>query len=213
MARDDFDQEDERTTHTTRRNIPQTDRLARDNEEEYTGPLRQDWRSSRTTRPRRRNTTLPSSRQEFVIWLQRGGWRIVAVAAAVVFILILFLILNRQSRALPNNSTAGGTLPTADLSSGVAPTAGGAALGNVAPTSAPTTTEGAKFRVTGTETQGLFLRSDADQNSTILTTLPEGTEVTVIGEDKPGPNYTWKHIRAPDGTEGWAAADFLQPVQ
>jgi uncharacterized protein YgiM (DUF1202 family) len=157
---------------------------------------------------------LPSSRQEFVIWLQRGGWRIVAVAAAVVYILILLLILNRQSRALPGNSTAGSTLPTADLSSGVEPTAGsGAALANVAPTSAPTTAEGAKFRVTGTDTDGLFLRSDADQNSTILATLPEGTEVTVIGEDKPGPNYTWKHVRASDGTEGWAAADFLKPVQ
>ena len=215
MALDDFDQEDERTTRTSRRNVPQTERL-RDTDDfgEHPGPLRQDWRSSRTTRRPRRSTTLPSSRQEFVLWLQHGGWRIVAIAAAVVFVLILALVLNRRARELPGNSTASNARPTAGLSTGAAPTTGsGAALGNVAPTSAPTAVQGVQFRVNGTGTDGLFLRSDADQNSTILATLPEGTVVTVIGEDKSGPNYTWKHVRAPDGTEGWAAADFLQPAQ
>jgi hypothetical protein len=212
MAVDDYDQEDERAARATRRDVPHTDRLARD-DEAYTGPLRQDWRSSRTMRRPRRNTTLPSSRQEFVIWLQRGGWRIVAIAAAVVFVIILALILNRQARELPNNSTAGNALPTAGLSTGAEPTVGGAAAETSAPTSAPPAAQGAQFRVTGTETEGLFLRADADQNSTVLMTLPEGTVVTVIGEDKSGPNYTWKHVRAPDGTEGWAASDYLQPVQ
>lgn len=214
MAPDDFEQEDERPARTTRR-VPQTERLARNDDDfsEHTGPLRQDWRSSRTTRRYRRSAALPSSRQEFALWLQHGGWRIVAIAAAVVFVIILALVLNRRSRELPNNSTAD-VLPTAGLSAGVEPTAGvGASLGNVSPTSAPTAAEGAQFRVNGTETDGLFLRSDASLDSTVLATLPEGTLVTVIGEDKPGPNYTWKHVRAPDGTEGWAAADFLQPAQ
>ncbi len=216
MANDDFDQEDDRTARATRRNVPQTERLSRNDDEfgEHTGPLRQDWRSSRTTRRPRRSTTLPSSRQEFVLWLQHGGWRIVAIAAAIVFVIILALVLNSRSRELPNNSTAGSTLPTADLSLGGEPTAGvGASLGNVSPTTAPTTAQDVQFRVNGTGTEGLFLRSDASTDGTILTTLPEGTLVTIIGEDQPGPNYTWKHVRAPDGTEGWAASDFLQPAQ
>lgn len=215
MALDDFEQEDERPTRTTRRSVPQTERLRdTDDSGEHTGPLRQDWRSSRTTRRPRRSATLPSSRQEFALWLQHGGWRIVAIAAAIVFVIILALVLNRRARELPNNSTADSALPTAGLSTGVEPTVGaGVSLGNVSPTSAPTASQGATFRVNGTGTDGLFLRSDADQNSTILATLPEGTVVTVIGEDKPGPSYTWKNVRAPDGTEGWAAADFLQPAQ
>lgn len=216
MALDDFDQEDERPTRTTRRNVPQTERLARNDDDfsEQTGPLRQDWRSSRTARRPRRSTALPSSRQEFALWLQHGGWRIVAIAAAVVFVVILALVLNRRARELPNNSTADNALPTAGLSTGVEPTAGvDSSLGNVSPTGVPTAAQGAQFRVNGTETQGLFLRSDASTDATILATLPEGTLVTVIGEDKPGPNYTWKNVRAPDGTEGWAAADFLQPAQ
>jgi hypothetical protein len=72
---------------------------------------------------------------------------------------------------------------------------------------------GAQFRVTGTGELGLFLRADHNTNGEPVKTLPEGTVVTIIGEDFSGPDRVWKNIRDPEGTEGWVAADFLKPAQ
>jgi len=47
---------------------------------------------------------------------------------------------------------------------------------------------------------------------TPIKTLPEGTIVTVVGEDSVQPDRVWKRVRDPEGAEGWAAADYLAPV-
>ena len=72
--------------------------------------------------------------------------------------------------------------------------------------------EGAQFRVTGTGSEGLFLRKDPNSDTPPLKTLAEGTIVMIIGEDFSAPDRVWKKVRDPDGAEGWAAADWLKPV-
>jgi uncharacterized protein YgiM (DUF1202 family) len=81
------------------------------------------------------------------------------------------------------------------------------------PTSVPLATTGARFRVTGTGTEGLFLRPEPTTDGAPIATLPEGSEVTIIGEDSVKPDRVWKHVRDAGGAEGWVAADFLQPIQ
>jgi hypothetical protein len=41
--------------------------------------------------------------------------------------------------------------------------------------------------------------------------LVEGTAVVVIGSDQQVDGMDWMQVRAPDGTPGWMAADFLGP--
>jgi hypothetical protein len=77
---------------------------------------------------------------------------------------------------------------------------------------APASTPGARFRVFNTGGTGLSVRPEPTTNSQPLKTLPEDTIVTIIGDDSVGPDRVWKHVRDPDGAEGWVGADFLQPV-
>ena len=45
-----------------------------------------------------------------------------------------------------------------------------------------------------------------------IKTLPEGTIVTIIGADYVDQATIWKHVRDPDGTEGWVMSPWVQPV-
>jgi hypothetical protein len=65
------------------------------------------------------------------------------------------------------------------------------------------------FIVTGTSGEGLFLRPQPSSQGDPLTTLPDGTRLEQIGDDVPGGDYVWRHVRAPDGQEGYVAVDFL----
>ena len=212
MSREEHDPQDARTTRSSRRNIQATDRLP-PNDPDHAAPVNPNWRGERTSGRGRKTREIPSSRQEFMLWLQYGGWRIIAIVAAVALLAIIGLIFLRAAPrplSLPE--------PTAEASQGASPLE---ALPTVTPfTSQPTavvTTQGAgggaQFRVFNTGTQGLFLRPNPNTNDPALKTLPDGTIVTIIGEDSSGPDYVWKHVRDPEGTEGWAASDFLQPAQ
>ncbi|NJN67742.1 MAG: SH3 domain-containing protein [Chloroflexaceae bacterium] len=68
------------------------------------------------------------------------------------------------------------------------------------------------FVVANTGGQGLFLRSDHSVNSTVLETLPDGTQVEQVGEDFAGAEYVWRQVRAPDGQVGWVSVDWLAPA-
>ena len=216
---DDFDIDDERTTSTTRRQSGHTDRLP-SREVPHGEPVREDWLSSRTSArsatngKRRRNNTVPSSRQEFALWLQYGGWRTVAIVVGATFaaIVLMVLVANRANAPRPFPSAQptfeagfGGsdpaTLPTLDP------------LAEPTITPAPQPPVAVEFRVFGTTGQGLFLRADHSTGAAVLDTLPDGTIVTIIGEDYPDADRVWKNIRSPGGQEGWAASDFLEAAQ
>lgn len=88
--------------------------------------------------------------------------------------------------------------------------ADGAAPLPAEPSAAPAPA-GAAFVVTGTGTEGLFLRSGPSVDSETLATLPEGTPVESLGEDQNDGTRTWKKVSSPQG-EGWVAADFVVAV-
>ncbi|HJZ49560.1 MAG TPA: SH3 domain-containing protein [Roseiflexaceae bacterium] len=217
MGREERDPQDARTTRSTRRTTQPTDRLD-DEGPVYGEPVNPDWRGSRSTRRGRRSQGLPSSRQEFVLWLQYGGWRVLLAAAALVAVLIALIYITRMPSSAsspfgkPTESAAAGQAPLLPVQPTVTPRAITPTL-EIARNGTAASGGGAQFRVFNTGTEGLFLRPDHSSEGTPLKTLPEGTIVTVIGEDFSAPNRVWKHVRDPEGTEGWAAADFLQAVQ
>jgi SH3 domain-containing protein len=209
MSREEHDPEDMRTTRSSRRSNQPTDRLP--GRSDYGDPVNPNWRSERMTGRNRRTQTLPTSRQELMLWLQYGGWRFLAIGAAIAIIAIFgFLFFSQNRRPLVRVAPTaepqiGQTLP--ELPSPTPPISATTQL------TSPGISGGAQFRVFNTGSDGLFLRSDPSSANQPIKTLPEGTIVTIIGEDSFGSGHVWKHVRDPDGAEGWVAADFLQPVQ
>jgi hypothetical protein len=76
----------------------------------------------------------------------------------------------------------------------------------------PITTTREIFIVYNTDGLGLKLRADHSTTSRELATLPDGTRVEQIGEDYIGVDYTWRHVRTPDGKDGWVAVEWLREV-
>ena len=215
MAGDEQDyDDDERSTQSTRRPRTPTDRLPT-REVPRGEPVRSDWLSSRTAgRSSQRRSSMPSSRQEFVLWLQHGGWRTVALVAAATFAAIMLMAV------LANRANPGPLVtaePTPEFGAGVAvPTLDPLFQPSVTPATAATAAAATsvEFKVINTDAQGLFLRADhAVDPGNIVETIPDGSTVTIIGEDFVGTDRVWKHIRSSSGKEGWAASDFLQQVQ
>jgi hypothetical protein len=219
MGREERDPQDARTTRSTRRTTQPTDRLD-DAEPAFNDPVNPDWRGSRATRRVRRSQGLPTSRQEFVLWLQYGGWRVLLAAGVLVVVLIGLIYLTRMPSSAaspfgkPTEAAALGEAPILPIQPTVTPQVitptlviaqNGTGVGS--------TSGGAQFRVFNTGPEGLFLRSDHSTDSQQLKTLPDGTIVTVVGEDFSAPDRVWKHVKDAAGTEGWVAAEFLQAVQ
>lgn len=208
MDRDDRDPQD---IAAERRPRSRTDRLGGGAADDDAGQtLNPQWRTSRTSGRTRANSAIPTSGQDFVFWLQYGGWRFVLAAFLLVLVVAAFMLMTGQPEGTANPEVEPTFEPTTQsifnnqtpLPTVTPP------IATVAPTSSPT---GAIFRVTGTGTEGLFLRPQPSSDGAPLKTLPDGSEVTVIGEDVIN-TRTWKHIRDAQGAEGYAAADFLQPV-
>jgi hypothetical protein len=190
-----------------------------------TTPLRPDWRAGRTTRAggRRSATATLASPQEFQLWLQRGGWMVIALAALVVVLALVFLLMQtRADSPNPFSSTSPGTGQVSaggDGNSGApAATGGDTELQEIfeqptvtpPPPTEPPAASGEFFVVSGTGTNGLFLRPEPSTNGNPIKTLPEGTRLEKIGEDEFGANFVWRPVRDPEGAEGWVAVDYLQ---
>lgn len=178
-------------------------------------PTNPNWRRRATGQPSssQRRAPLgafPTSPQEFQLWLQRGGWRYLAVLVALL-IIALFGILLLTDPGTGNNVAStplrGTPDPREQSLQGVAvqPTL---TIARPSPTPAPTI-----FVVINTGEFGLFLRADHSTNSEVRETLPDGTRVQRIGTDFSAADRVWRNIRSPSGQEGWVAADFLQPTQ
>jgi hypothetical protein len=80
---------------------------------------------------------------------------------------------------------------------------------SVAPSASPVP---GTFVVTGTGTQGLFLRKDPSTNAAKLATLPEGTRVQGTADVTKDAAREWRKVRTTDGREGWVATEFLKPA-
>jgi hypothetical protein len=189
-----------------------TERLAPSGDEwSQAEPVNPGWRRERSaTRRAPRRGALPTSPQEFQLWMQTGGWRYLAgIAALLVVLLIALLAFARNDQREAGFGTVG-TAPTVG-----APVLGGGSgtPGELLPTVTPEPPPTAqRFVVAGTQGQGLFLRPEPSTNGAPLTTLPDGTVVEQIGADISGPDWLWRQVRAPDGREGYVAAEFLTPA-
>ena len=74
----------------------------------------------------------------------------------------------------------------------------------------PTTAPARAFVVTGTEGDGVRLRSAPGGDQ--LGAYPEGTTLEQIGPDQAAAGTTWRNVRGPDGNEGFVASQFTQPA-
>jgi hypothetical protein len=91
-------------------------------------------------------------------------------------------------------------------------TAAGAGAGSTTPLSTTSGGSGPKFKVANTGGTGVRFRTAAGKNAPIATTLPEGTIVEVVGDDKQADGLTWKNVRGPGDGRGYVAADYLVAV-
>lgn len=66
--------------------------------------------------------------------------------------------------------------------------------------------------VSGTGEAGLTIRGGPSTDNVRVQRAAEGTLMLIIGGPEEGGDYTWWEVRLLDGTEGWAAEDFLAPV-
>ena len=183
--------------------------------EEDHEPVNPGWRSEQKTRSssRRGPPGMPTSPQEAVIWLQQGGWRWLAGAAALV---VLLLIATLWLRSPDDSSEVSRTqpLPTSGSLSILIPTDLPAQATVTEPPAPPPPAAAGAFTVVNTDGQGLFLRSDhVSDPANVIETLPDGTRVEKSGDDFTGPDRVWRRVRAPSGQEGWVAVEFLEAVQ
>jgi len=63
--------------------------------------------------------------------------------------------------------------------------------------------------VQGTQGAGLRLRSEPTTGSGIVTAVREGAVLTVVDGPEEADGFVWWKVRAPDGKEGWGAANWL----
>ena len=106
-------------------------------------------------------------------------------------------------------------LPTATISlnpptPNIAPTATTAATPDlsVAP---PDVTVGYYAEVVNTGGVGVTIRNGPSTSNLPVIVSAEGSILLILEGPTAGGDYEWWRVRLPDGTEGWAAGDFLVP--
>jgi hypothetical protein len=72
--------------------------------------------------------------------------------------------------------------------------------------------EAKKVKVKESDGTGANLRDKPGQTGTVVKTIPEGTELEVIGEDKQMDGKAWKNVKDEEGTSGWMASELLEPA-
>jgi hypothetical protein len=66
--------------------------------------------------------------------------------------------------------------------------------------------------VGNTDGEGVYLRKTPAMSDRIQA-YSDGTALTVIGDDVDGDGQHWKHVRAPDGTEGYVPSQYTVDTQ
>jgi hypothetical protein len=110
--------------------------------------------------------------------------------------------------AVPGLQPGGGTVI------GAAPTASPKPEASPAPAAdnPGAATEANKVKVKESDGTGANLRDKPGQTGTVVKTIPEGTVLEVIGEDKQMDGKAWKNVKDEEGTTGWMASELLDPA-
>ncbi len=196
--------------------VRRTERLSPDGDEwSQAEPVNPGWRSERSgSRRAAKRGALPSSPQEFQLWLQAGGWRYVAGIATLLVVLLIAMLAFTRSDEREAGLGFDQVAPTSASDAVFGGSGGDAPAASLPTVTLPPPTPAApqRFVVSGTAGQGLFLRPAPSTEGSPLTTLPDGTVVEQVGEDVAGGDRMWRQVRAPDGQEGYVAVDFLTPA-
>lgn len=190
--------------------------------------------SGRSEARKQRQPGTPFTTQQLSTWAadpnnSRKLMTFGGVALGILLLIALFSLYNRTDGSPTAEDTAGpfaseeaapgGLILNADPQPSAAPDLGTAPqpVPNV-PNSDPAQQPAAAaptgaFVVTGTATEGLFLRSDhVVDPANILGTLPEGTRIQDLGQEFDDGTRKWRQVRSDQFGEGWVAADFVQPA-
>ena len=151
-------------------------------------------------------------------------WALLAALIAIVILLCVGLVLivrairgndeGPTATPLPTVTSAAApsaTVPLVTPSPGVAPT-DTVVLPGVTPVDTPGPggiRPGSLVVVQGTQGAGLNLREEPSTTSAVAGKAREGTVLTVLEGPTEADDYVWWKVRAPDGVEGWGAADWL----
>jgi hypothetical protein len=66
--------------------------------------------------------------------------------------------------------------------------------------------------VYGTGGQGANLRARPGRTGSVLKSVPDGSRLTVIGEDETADGITWRNVQTDDGLNGWLALEVVRPI-
>lgn len=75
-----------------------------------------------------------------------------------------------------------------------------------------TVTPGFYAAVANTDGLGVTIRNGPSTNNLVVTVAEEGVVLFVLEGPEEGSGFEWWQVRLDDGTEGWAAANFLAPA-
>ena len=147
-------------------------------------------------------------------------WPVVILAAILTFVVVWFGFVQpslkaKQIAAYTPTPTITPTPPPPTGLPPVPPTATFAiptATPQAIPTPSGAIAVGGKVRVTGTGAAKLNVRENPSTTSAILTRAADGTEFTVMEGPTTADGYTWWKVTDGQGTTGWAAANYLQPI-
>jgi len=194
--------------------------------------MKDDWRNQQTrlTRRPRRLEEVNSAEIGFPV-----VWVLVGALAGLLFIGLIVLgvvnILRKQS-ITPTPEVIPGLAPTQPIveategpaAPAVTPTIPPVVTLEPTPTSPPTVTpiptpptelaKGVYAKVVGTEGAGVSLRAGPGTNNARLSVGAENSILLILDgpkADENGEDLVWWFVRNTDGTEGWAAQNFLQP--
>ncbi|MBV9133399.1 MAG: SH3 domain-containing protein [Chloroflexi bacterium] len=101
--------------------------------------------------------------------------------------------------AAPTAAPAAAATPTRP-----APVASPSAVPKPTNTAAPSAST-TKVYVGNTDGEGVYLRKTPSMGDK-LDAYADGTELTVVGDDVSNEGQTWKHVKTPDGVEGYVPA-------
>jgi len=74
------------------------------------------------------------------------------------------------------------------------------------------TPEPERVEVVGTGTQGANLRVQPGLRGTVVRSVPDGSHLTIVGEDQVADGITWRRVQADDGTTGWLAVEVVRTL-
>ncbi|MGE3271933.1 MAG: SH3 domain-containing protein, partial [Chloroflexota bacterium] len=69
-----------------------------------------------------------------------------------------------------------------------------------------------RVEIYDTGTQGANLRAKPGRNGSVLRSVPDGSMLTIIGENQTVDGITWRNVQTEDGTQGWLAEEVVRTV-